>query len=364
MLLAVNWTNPNGGDWDTPGNWSSGTVPGPSDDAIINIAGITVTHSASVTDAVRSLTSQADVTLSGGSLIVTGQVQGPGDLTLAGGSLGGATFDVGTTIAVANAGGTLSGVTLGGRLDLNSSTPTVTVTGGLTLSGGTVVFEPSTYGIVRFSDATASLTGTGSVTFSNNNGYYSNALQEDAAGGTLTIGPNITISGGTGTIGYNSAIGGPSNVSFVNEGTIDADAAGTITLNGNAWSNSGTVESTGGGNLNLYGTGWTNSGTVTANTGTLNLGNASWSNTGTVTSTGATTNLGGTFTQANLGTFTRSGGTVNLTGTLTNTGGTLALNATTGSWNLSGGTIDGGSVSATGGAGWRVRTRGARSRVA
>ncbi len=180
-------------------------------------------------------------------------------------------------------------------LDLATNETHVSIGGGaLTLANATVAIEPGTYGVLSFTDVSASLAGMGSVTFSNNNGYYSNTLQEDAAGGTLTIGPNITISGGTGTIGYSANIGGPANVSFVNEGTIDADVEGTITLNGNAWLSSGTVESSGGGDLNLYGTGWTNSGTVTANTGTLNLGNASWSNTGTVTSTGATTNLGGT----------------------------------------------------------------------
>ena len=83
------------------------------------------------------------------------------------------------------------------------------------------------------------------MTFSNASEGYASTLQEDVAGGTLTIGPGVTVSGGTGTIGYNSNLGGPSNVSFVNEGTIDADAAGTITLAGDAWSNTGTVEATG-----------------------------------------------------------------------------------------------------------------------
>ena len=66
--------------------------------------------------------------------------------------------------------------------------------------------------------------------------------------GTLTTsGSGITISGGTGTIGYNSNLGGPSSVSFNNEGTIDADAPGTIALSGFAWTNSGTIEVSGGG---------------------------------------------------------------------------------------------------------------------
>jgi len=163
-----------------------------------------------------------------------------GTLTLEGGTISGGTIDsTAGTLAFSDLGGTLSGVTLGGTLNLNSSTPTVTVSGGLTLSGGSIVFGATSYGVVRFTDASASLAGTGSVTFNNLTYSLYNTLQEDAAGGTLTIGPNVTVSGGTGTIGYNSNLGGPSNVSFVNQGTINADAAGTITLNGNAWSNSG-----------------------------------------------------------------------------------------------------------------------------
>ncbi len=324
LLLAVTWINPEGGDWDTTANWSTGQLPGPGDEVIINTPGITITHSSNTVDTVSSLMNDANVTLAGGSLVVTGQVQGSGTLTLAGGTLGSATVDAGTTVNATNSGGTLSGVTLGGTLDLNSSTPTVTVQSGLTLSGGSIEFGATSYGVVRFTDAAASLGGTGSVTFNNGASSIDNTLQEDLAGGTLTIGPGVTVSGGTGTIGDNIYLGGPSNVSFVNEGTIDADAAGTITLDGNAWSTSGTIETSGGGTVDLEGTGWSNTGTATADGGTLNLG--------------------GTFTSANLGSVTGAQGTVNLTGTLTNTGGTLALNATTGSMNLSGGTIDGGTV--------------------
>ncbi len=350
-MLSVTWTNPAGGDWDTPGNWSTDSLPGPSDDVIINMAGIAITHASTATDTIASLSNDAALTLSGGSLVVSGQLSGPGVLTLSGGRISGATVASGTSVDVANAGGTLNAVTLDGTLDINGTgAPTVTVTGGLTLGGGNVIFEAGSYGIVRFTDTQASLAGTGTVTFNNGGNSVYNTLQEDVAGGTLTIGPGVTISGGSGAIGYDPSIGGPSNVAFINRGTIDADSAGTITLNGTGWTNDGTIESSGGGNLNLYGAGWTNSGTVTAGGGTLNLGNAAWSNAGTISAANATTNLGGTFTQADLGSFSRTGGAVNLTGTQTNTGATLALTATTGSWNLAGGTIDGGTVTATGGA--------------
>src|SRR5262252_913490 len=55
---VVNWINPGGGDWNTASNWSTGALPGASDDVVINHAGITVTHSASNADSVHGLVSQ------------------------------------------------------------------------------------------------------------------------------------------------------------------------------------------------------------------------------------------------------------------------------------------------------------------
>ena len=61
MPNAVNWIG-GSGDWDTAGNWLDATthtnhLPTASDDAVINVAGITVTHNAGNSDAVNTLTS-------------------------------------------------------------------------------------------------------------------------------------------------------------------------------------------------------------------------------------------------------------------------------------------------------------------
>ena len=56
VLSTVTWINPAGGDWDTASNWDAGRVPAAFDDVVINIPGITVTHSTSATDSVHSLT--------------------------------------------------------------------------------------------------------------------------------------------------------------------------------------------------------------------------------------------------------------------------------------------------------------------
>ena len=71
MLSSISLINPNGGNWDTASNWSSDTIPTASDAVTINIAvSNPITHSASNSDFVNSLTSQDPITLSGGSLTI------------------------------------------------------------------------------------------------------------------------------------------------------------------------------------------------------------------------------------------------------------------------------------------------------
>ncbi len=354
-LLTVTWTNLAGGDWDTKANWSSGAVPGSSDDVTIPAlnAGAIVTHSQNTTDAVNSISAAAPITLSAGTLNVAAAFSDSSRITLAGGALGNATVQTGTTLQGSSQGGTLSSVVLAGTLDLTTAgNVNVTVVGPLTLSAATVSLGNSSgsYGRVLFSDLAASLAGTGSVDFSNGSNSIYNSLEENASGGSLNIGAGITINGGSGSIGYNPYYGsGPSNVSVVNQGQILAGSAGTVTINGSNWTNPGAIQASSGGSLTLAGS-WSSSGVIgVTGGGTLAL-NGAWSNTGTISETSSTVNLGGTFTLASMGTFNRSGGAVNLTGTLTNTGSTLALSASTGSWNLLGGTIAGGVVSVSGGA--------------
>src|SRR5262249_483702 len=86
---TVTWMNPAGGDWDTGSNWSTGNVPGATDDAVINYSGITITHSTGASDPVHSLTSQAAINLSAGSLSVATASTINNALTVSGGSLGG-----------------------------------------------------------------------------------------------------------------------------------------------------------------------------------------------------------------------------------------------------------------------------------
>jgi hypothetical protein len=45
-VFTAFWTNPAGGDWNTPSNWSTGVVPGPNDDVLIDVPDgtVVITH--------------------------------------------------------------------------------------------------------------------------------------------------------------------------------------------------------------------------------------------------------------------------------------------------------------------------------
>jgi RHS repeat-associated protein len=68
LVLSVSWINPSGGDWDTASNWSDDRVPTATDDAVVNLAGITITHATGAKDSVQSLMCMATLDLSAGSM--------------------------------------------------------------------------------------------------------------------------------------------------------------------------------------------------------------------------------------------------------------------------------------------------------
>jgi hypothetical protein len=89
LPATVLWANPNGGDWATASNWSTGRLPGVSDDVVIDVPGnVSVTHAAGA-DAIHSLTSQKTIVLSGGTLSLSGDSVVNNDTILTGGTLAG-----------------------------------------------------------------------------------------------------------------------------------------------------------------------------------------------------------------------------------------------------------------------------------
>ena len=314
---AVNWIG-GSGDWNDASHWDTGQVPTVTDDALITVAGVTVTHSTGA-DAVNSLSASGGTfNFSGGTLTVSSTVSGDDAFMLSGGSLANATVASGTTITGTLLGGTLSGGTFNGNLDLTNNA-NATVSNGLTLNGSTINLGTAAgdmFGRLFFI-GTETLDGTGTVLLG---GSFTNGLLSSGVA-NFTIGADILVHGQNGQINF--GIQG-----FANQGTISADTAGgTISLTG--VSNSGAIQSSSGSTLILGGT---------------------CSNNNIISANGGTVNLNGNFTLAGLGTVDGSSGTVNLTGTLDTGGGTLAFTAATGSWNLVGGTLLGGTVTEADGA--------------
>ena len=83
---------PTGGGWDTAGNWQGGVIPGPGDNAVIDLTSSgTVTHATSANDSVLSLTTtNASLSLTSGSITL-----GSGSS-----SIGSVTVGIGATLSV------------------------------------------------------------------------------------------------------------------------------------------------------------------------------------------------------------------------------------------------------------------------
>jgi hypothetical protein len=262
----VTWVNPAGGDWDTPGNWSTDALPGSTANVIIPAVSSPITHSQAINDTVASISTAGNLTLSGGSLTVTGNVSVTSGAVflLEGGTLANATVSAGSTLTLTNSGGTLTDTTVAGEIDGTQLVPTggavaynyADVSGGLTLSGnGSVLLGAAngTSSAQLFFEKTQTLahtgTGTGSVVLGSavGNAVYAQGVNPLTGTGpaTLIIGSGITIDGGSGTVG-----GYYSSDSLVNEGTIDS-GSGTIALQGNTVSNSGVFEVSAGATLSI-----------------------------------------------------------------------------------------------------------------
>ena len=348
---AVNtWLNDNG-NWGSSGNWSLGTVPGPGEQANINVPGgpFTVTIGAG-NFTPDSLFSNQNITLAGGNLTLanastingtlsmnSGMLAGTGALTvntlnLAGGNLastGGVNVTGTTTI---NAGAPqISGTFLTGALNYTGGTLTVANGGRLELTGAgasTVDARPLTVN----AGGTLRLTGAGGLLL--NNGAALNSagtvdfngdadILNTAGAGTFNNTGTLIKSAGTDV----SAIGSIARpLTFANSGTLNA-AVGTIDYASLNTFNAGT-QFTGGGATNLVTNDSVFNGNITISDLTLQSGNFS----GTATFAGSPIWTGGTIT----GAFTfptgasldiTGAGTRTLTGTVNNAG-TVAYNTT------------------------------------
>ena len=332
---AVFWSSNTDGFFGIASNWSTGAVPGPTDDIFIESIprDVTIFHG-TPTRVIKRLVVGERVVITGGTWQITETIELHQPLTLNGGTFIGGTVrqnGPGKLIFAPNALNTLDGVRVEGDLELTSTSTRALIRNGLSLTGSVVLGNNCA---ITF--AGNQTFNTGQVVFAGDFGAL--AIEP---GTTLTLGPAVVVRGKAGVIG--SVVFGTTKL--INQGRIAADVAGgTITLRPTQFENIGTLECKNGGSVTILEGAWSNAGAISASGGGALTLNGAWSNSGTITANEATVNLGGAFTLAGLGTFNRTGGAVNLTGVLDLGGGTLALNGATGPWQLNNGTIKGGTV--------------------
>ncbi len=193
LLATVYWTSSTNGDWSTPGNWSTDTVPGPDDDVVINESGATptVTIGEGETESVHSITAADPLSLLGGSLTVTGTPPGGGPSTISG------SIDI-----------------EGGTLIASGQSASLTAKGSVTANYGTVLAEAgasfSLPGLTSFDGdgMTFGADGTGSTL--------------DITGITSFVGNNTTISEtNSGHVAMDTSFTTLDGVSFTIDGTSD-----------------------------------------------------------------------------------------------------------------------------------------------
>ncbi len=327
-----------------------------------------------------SVGSLGTVTNSGGTVYIEGTFDNTGHSLDGSGFFGQAVLNGGTIhggtitpagLAFSSNSGTFDGVTYKGTLALTATDSSLHIKNGLTAlnAAGNGRGSINVIGRLYFDDtqtinnATINVGGGGSII----------ANDTTFGGTTLTFGPNLTInqvnsaeidSSGSGpsivnqgTINANAAGAGfiISASSFTNQGTINATGnGGGLYLNGTSFTNAGIVNVSNGGWLQIQATNFTNaaSGTIAAsgtNTIISITSNGSWTNSGLISiASGAGLHLGGSFTAGSLGTVTNSGGTVFIEGTFDNTGHALDGSDFFGQAVLNGGTIHGGTVTPAG----------------
>jgi hypothetical protein len=253
------WTDASGGDWDVAGNWvnmsdaSDHHVPTSSDDAQINIGGITVTHASSASDTVNSLTVSSGTTLSlsNGTLAMAAASTIAGTLDVSGGELD---SSVGLTVMGASnwSGGAIGGaVTNAGTMTVTGNgnhylTGTLTNTGTIAVTGtGKIASEADNTTINNQAGATLDFQADASLAniFANTGTIFNNAgtLKKSAGTGTSSLGFNSLNDSGiveadSGTLSLPGSVSG-------SNGAINANGSGVVILNGSfsgSFSGSGT----------------------------------------------------------------------------------------------------------------------------
>ncbi len=237
--LSGSWTNSgtievDGGTLYLAGAWTNtGTITAAAG-SIVNLGGAFGLANLGTITNQGTLYLTGTLTMAGADTLALNNTTGSWNLE--GGTISGGTVSTAGSAALIGTayGGTLAGVTLAGTLDETGQLSFldgahVTVTGGLTLNQGAIKFGAAGFMIFQ---GTQTLNGTGTATLAHSNAGDGLLVP---GGDTLTIAPGITLRGNSGFIG--SATGG----ALVNEGTIEVQAGGTLTVQGVANFSAGTL---------------------------------------------------------------------------------------------------------------------------
>jgi Bacterial Ig-like domain (group 3) len=253
LSTMITWASDVSGDWDDSAMWTGDAVPGPADDAVIPFSDITVTHSTATADSVNSLTSQAaldltdgslslattssisrSLTLQGATLSTAGTLTVNGSMTWVGGTVsGGGVLDIASGASLNLGNGNNATETLDGAELQNAGTASLSTandnSSGLALENGAGIDNQSGGGFTLLKQATVS--SDGSATYFTNEGSLT---QGAGVVGVSLIEPVFTQTS-SGSTAVNGAF-----LAFTAGGTVSGSVGGaagtTIEFDGASWS--------------------------------------------------------------------------------------------------------------------------------
>ena len=328
--VTVNlWDTDSSGNWNTTSNWSLGHVPQSTEIALIDRGTATPTVTLGTGSyTVSKLINVDTLTLSGGTLDVSGTVYNDGQLSVT--NTGWLSFDSGATLNVA---GGLVSFNLGSALTL----PTLLVSGGTLQVAGTLNGSNA----IQWTGGT--LTGTG--TLNANGGLLIGTGSTKSLAGSLTVNNYGTTTQSDWIQGANA----DSNATINNYGNwnLQGDVGFDVEAGTGLFNNYAALAKTGGTGTGSFSSGWSfnnlssnnNVATVTVDSGTLRFDQGG-------EDTGTYTVAGGATLQFNGGTRSLSGGIAATSGTGTAatvsfSGGSTTIN---GSYSADATTVNGGTV--------------------
>jgi uncharacterized repeat protein (TIGR01451 family) len=356
VLTTAHWINSSGGNWNTPSNWSTGSVPTASNDVVIDAAG-TYTVNLDVTPAFNTLTvgggatgtqtldlgishdvtftNPGSVTASGALTFASGRLLGAGPLTVNGLMNWTADAEVDTTVTIASGatlnisgigtryinGGTLNnGGTVnwsgGNNFSLyNSGVINNLATGLFSVTNDSIIYQHCCAAGQAFNNAGTFRKSVATNTTTIDGNGFNNSGTLDVQSGTVILGsggtssgifnatsPGVILVSSVYTLGTGATLTGNGNYQLA-AGQINVSAAG-VTVNHMTLA---------GGNLNINGGG---------SVSTTSTGIIDWSSDATLSGAGTlNVAVGGTLNFSGSGTRYIDGGTLNNSGTINWSGG-------------------------------------------